>query len=267
MKIKKYKKLLASLCALCCMFLWTVEAAFVAGEDASITVEYIYNEDILEDVEVEIFLIATWENGSYELTEDYLDLEIDFEALSSPSSWRDEGEVVEEFIGDKDCGCESGQYTDDTGMVTFSSLSYGVYYVSVADVTYEDGILLSSPVLLTVPSYDESANSYVYDIIMEPKVAFIIQPDDPDTPNNPKNPSDPDDPDDPDIPDIPEEPEIPDIPVIPDEPEIPDIPVIPDEPEIPQTGSKQWLVLPLGLLGSGCILLAIFGLGEKKEKR
>lgn len=254
-------------------------------ETTTLQVAYIYDEQPIADVEIDLFLVATWYNGAYHLTEEFADVDVDFSDLTSPSDWRDEGELIDDFIHDLDCTCLTCQDTDTTGDATFDDLIYGVYYVDVEDADYENGTLVSSPVLLTLPAYDASTDTYTYDVVMEPKVVYVQNPTTPDKPTTPTTPTTPDDPDEPDEPDVPD---VPDVPEEPDEPDIPTVPSIPtiqrdpDDPllnipnpnvptdgreaELPQTGTYAWLILPLACMGSACVLIAGFVLKDKKVK-
>lgn len=287
-----------TLCVLLCIALGLAVPTRSASTAVSITVDYVYDEQPLEDVEVEIYLIATWVNGQYQLTDDFHDLNVDFSDLSTPSDWRDDGETVEDYIEDERCTCADCLSTDGTGSATFHSLTYGIYYVDVADADYGDGTLISSPVLVTLPSYDTTAGEYIYHVTMTPKVAYDETPE---VPTIPTEPDDPDEPDEPDIPDIPEIPDIPDEPEIPDDPDdpdtpyhpgdpddpnIPELPYDPDipvfpldpdvprspgfpfDPDIPQTGSYRWLVAPLAGLGVLLLLFGIWGVptGRKRHE-
>lgn len=277
-----------TLCVLLCStVLWAIPVQG-ATSSASITVEYLYDEAPVENVEIDIYLIATWTNGAFLLTEEFDQLGIDFDDLTSPSDWREEGDTVEDYIHDESCDCDDCQHTDQSGTALFNNLTYGIYYVDVADTPFEDGNLISSPVLLTLPSYDTSTNSYTYDIVMEPKVVYVEEPDVPETPTTPSDPDDPDDPDEPEIPEIPEIPAIPEEPDDPDKPKTPDIPHDPydpddpDEPlfgipdpdvprdnwefELPQTGTNAWLIVPLATVGLGLLLFALFA-GRGKKRR
>lgn len=265
---------------LCNIFAWTPLAEAIE-EELTLTIEYVYDDDFIEDAEVEIYLVATLENGKYVLTEQFADLDVEFEDLTTNSSWREEGELIEEYVHDEHCNCEDGQCTDENGFTTFCDLEYGIYYVDVEDVSYGDGTLISSPVLITLPMYDDESNTYVYDVIMQPKVMFIEEPDNSTTTTNKKNKNnDPDDPEDTEYPeeieypDAPQDLENPEIEQPPEEPQSPDDPQDPDvdvqqvssEPKIPQTGTSAWLILPLAIGGLVLIIIGLFGLGKKRTK-
>ncbi len=289
--LKKFSiNLIVTLCVLFCAPLQLITPIYGAT-DASISVEYVYDNQPLSDVEIEIYLVAVWHNGQYVLTSEFSDSEVDFTDLTTPSLWRDEGIVIQDYIHDEDCTCQSCQYTDSAGTTSFTQLDHGIYYVDVADVSYEDGTLSSIPVLLTLPAYDNATDTYTYDVVMEPKVVYIEDPEVPTTPSKPDEPDDPDEPDIPEIPEIPENPEIPEIPETPNDPDRPKIPTIPTEPdpsddpddplfgipdpdvprdymddELPQTGTNAWMILPLFLTGWALLFIAIFLFKEKKVK-
>lgn len=284
---KKYCKLHRPLvlCALLFVFGW-MSLAQGALQNTSLTVNYTYDEEPIEGVEVELFLVASYVNGDFTITEEFEGLEVDFETLSTPSAWREEGELVDEFIHQEDCCCEACQNTDDGGVTTFTGLEYGVYYVDIADVSYEEGTLISDPVLVTLPSYDNATYSYTYDVTMEPKVAYIMEPYTPDKPFNFTDEEEPEEPEvteeteEPEEQEVLEEPEVQEILEeseileVPEEPEkiddldVPEISEVPDsiddyDEEIPQTGTYQWLVAPLAGIGILLLLLGILGIPPK----
>lgn len=278
---KKYMPIpVVMLCVLFCGLIGLTTPSHAATEssvaESSITVDYVYNDQPLEDVEIEIYLIAVWQNGVYQLTGEFTDLDVDFTDLTSPSDWRDEGITVDDYIHDDNCICTDCQHTDEFGHTSFTNLTAGIYYVDMEDMAYEDGTLVSSPVLLTLPAYDDTTSSYVYNIEMDLKVAFIKEPDVPTTPTTPTTPEDPEEPEEPEEPETPEVPEIPEVPETPEIPETPTDPLteIPDtriptnrrDPELPQTGTDTWLALPLALVGISLLILSFFIFRTKKVK-
>lgn len=300
--MSKLKYALTLLCVLLCITAVWSTPAYATAEDSTLTVEYIHEETPIEDTNVAIYLIATWDYDTFTLTEDFETVGIDLNHLESPSEWRDEGEIVAQYIDDNGCTPVATQVTDSVGRTTFANLVPGVYYVDVADMDYEDGTLISSPVLTTLPFYTGETNTYTYHVVMEPKVAFEETPEvpsptptpsptstpRPSTPSStptptpsstpdptptpvPTTPSTPDDPTDPGTPETPETPDTPeDLELF----EIPD-PEVPLDPflleifdlPVPLTGSTAWLIIPLALVGAGLILFGLFGLGKKRGQK
>lgn len=234
----------------------------------TLTVEFEYDGIAFKDVEVTLYYVASWEDNEFVLTETFADSGVVLETTTTPSAseWQEMGETLEEYIGDIECDCNDCQYTDDDGVYVFEDLEDGVYYLAFADVYCEDGVLISDPVMVTLPAYDGTTNTWDSDPTVDLKVAFTLQPDDPDNPDDPdpykpKKANDPKEPDDSEEPDVPEEPENSDTPEAID---APDEQII---QEIPQTGSWSWIVTPLALLGMILFLFGVLGMVKKGREK
>lgn len=269
----KYTAIL--LCVLLCSsVLWHGPTQATATEDLTLTVEYIYEETAIPETEVDIYLVASWVEDSFILTEAFQEVGIDFSISDSPSLWREEAELIVQYIADTNCDPTASQATDETGCTSFADLESGVYYVRIANTKYEDETLLSSPILITLPLYTSETNTYTYDVVMAPKMSVDITPTTPTTPTTPSvtptpTPEGEGTPEDPSL-DIPEN----GIPLIYMENDpLADIPegdvpltlVIFDQP-IPLTGTTTWVILPLALVGVGLVLFALIALRKKDRK-
>ncbi len=255
---------LLTLCVLVCSFgFWSI-AVYGAQEPVTVTMDYIYEEKPVEDVLVEMYLVANWIDGDFTLATQFQDLDISFADLTTPSSWRDEGEKIEQFVLANQCVTSMSQKTDGYGRVIFTVAEHGVYYVDVADALFEKGKLVSSPVLVTLPNYDNKTDKFIYQVEMAPKVSFEEIPEEPDKPVKPDEPDDPDTPRPPVTP--PEDPLI-DLP----DGEVPHGTQVPDEDvphgtRLPEAGTWVWLIIPLAIGGLILVIVSVFTPRKKKNR-
>ncbi len=220
----------------------TVFATYILEKDeSSLIVDYEYNGTVYPDVEVEIFQVAKWENSGFVLTDPFSSCGITFELADQPSvsTWLQYAKTLETYVQEKGCTCTQCKETNNNGFCEFENLDNGIYYVEFPDVVCKDGTLTSNPMIISLPIYKETTDTWEYEVEIDLKVAWIADPIIPKKPDEPETPNDPDEPDKPDTPDEQDK---------------------PDEQEpmgIPQTGSLRWLVNPLAGVGLLLFLLGI----------
>lgn len=163
------------------------------------------------------------EGYRYVLTEDFAESEASLEDLEDASL---AGELAEYAYGKELEGTTVAIGED--GVWTAEELSMGLYLV----VQYQaaDGYEPISPFLVSLPGYDDTSGSWIYEVSAQPKMEPVTAV----------------------------------TPVVPEDPEDPEEPVKKDPPigKLPQTGQLNWPVPALALAG-----LILFAIGSRLRRK
>lgn len=155
--MKKTKIYLHSLLLLlvCCFVLCTT--AFAASGFLRVVI-VDENKDFVQDFNVEICLVASYDGTSYALTDEFSQLGISADELAEDLS-QQKSEQVFGYVLDRNI---TGQVltTNEEGAVDFTDIDYGVYLV------FERGghELCFSPYLISVPTQTEPPQYSVYSV-------------------------------------------------------------------------------------------------------
>lgn len=144
------------------------------SQDGSITIDYTYNNNPLDDVHFRVYQVAKLgEDGLYALTSDFQDFELDFYQLEYTSYWIEAKNSLENYIDYQMLTPTHEFLTDDAGNYDLDDLQLGLYYI-VADFA-DDGFYYyySEPIMIFVGQFDEDENKWLYEFIIRPKVSII----------------------------------------------------------------------------------------------
>ena len=148
--------------------------AAVSGEgQGSITVQLEETEKKLprKDVSFVCTKVADVENGSFVLTEDFQDTEVDLNQIENANQLELAAETLEKKTAGK---ADTIRYTDENGTVKIDGLENGVYLVYAADIAGYENI---SPFLVSLPTFDETKGEMMMDVEILPKHTPLPEPE------------------------------------------------------------------------------------------
>lgn len=102
----------------------------------------------------------------------YSNLASNINALKS-SEWQSFANELKSYIETNSIDEDTRIVTDIDGNYEFNELSNGLYLMLVDDILENGATYTSLPTLISVPSYDETAKEYVYDITVKAKIEEI----------------------------------------------------------------------------------------------
>ena len=169
------KKFFAAVLAMCLVLAsaGAVYAHDVPDEDAegSITITLSYEDEAITDGTFAAYRVGdvTEDDGNYffTLAEAYADAEVSLDDLEDEALAASLLSYIEANGIEADVVVENAD-----GTVTFSGLQIGLYLI-VQTVSC-DGYEAISPFLVSVPTYDEAADAYVYDIVATGKMDSLV---------------------------------------------------------------------------------------------
>lgn len=152
----------------------------VVSESTSnaIVIDYVYNDDPLDDVEFGLYQIAEGTDiDQYEVLDAYSEIEIDFEKLYEESYWLELRNELEHYINYQNLEPDKVFLTDGLGQYTLEDLDAGLYYIE-ADPCVEDSVVyLSEPILIAVGYYDDGEEKWMHQFTVQPKIEVITLED------------------------------------------------------------------------------------------
>lgn len=133
-------------------------------ESGSITIEL---EDgkvgtLKSDVEFSYVKVAEVVDGSYILTDDFKESNVDLNQLKYAKDLEEAAKTLCSYSAKADAKV----YTDDSGMAVIKDLDTGVYLLHVTGQNQYDII---TPILVSIPMWDEEEGQMQYDITVIPK--------------------------------------------------------------------------------------------------
>lgn len=149
----------------------TTVSAVEIPKTGSVTGTYAYGEEKFKDVNVRLYKIADYamSSGIFSYLEKYKDYKEDINKLTS-SQWTSYASDLLKYIETKNIDYDNELKTDSDGNYNFTSLEEGLYLIAMDDVKNETTTYTSSPLLITIPNYDEVKNDYSYDLVVNSKI-------------------------------------------------------------------------------------------------
>lgn len=134
------------------------------NQTGSISITLTDTKDDLskENVILGLKRIANIVNGEYELIDEFKDIDVDLNQLSTAEELKEASTMFEKIIIEPDMT----QKTDLNGMAMFNDVNVGVYLVYPIDIA---GYEIIKPSIVSVPSWDEVTAQMNYDIQIYPK--------------------------------------------------------------------------------------------------
>ena len=177
--IKVFACMAAALLMLCAYAM--AAPAIDTDQSIRLTINCDDNGEIMQDMEFFIFRIASIDENGKKTTlapfDQYnVDLDISSESSLAGAAMALEGYVMRDGIAYTDFGVATA--FGDVYFPTSGSLQQGVYLVMANRYINNNKIYTFQPTILQLPAWDSASESWIYDVIINPK--FQSVPDDPD---------------------------------------------------------------------------------------
>lgn len=124
---------------------------------------YQYEDEFFDNRSISLYHVATQdEDGNFIYADDFKGNQ-KIENLTT-SEWSSLALKLGEQVEKNSISSYDVKITDNNGKVTFENIPLGLYLVKIEKVTKGDYEYLSSPMLITLPNFDEIANDYITEI-------------------------------------------------------------------------------------------------------
>lgn len=144
-------------------------------------IELSYQDDDISiaGAEFDLHLVADVdEYGNLKLTDTFAGYPVRITDMEE-SGWRELASTLEGYIlRDEVTPTEEGK-TDEKGILTFSDLSAGLYLIHGERHTQNDLVYTTEPFLVMVPTADNEANDWEYEVSVHPKNSSEPVPEEP----------------------------------------------------------------------------------------
>ncbi|MFI3173187.1 MAG: Cna B-type domain-containing protein [Eubacteriales bacterium] len=140
----------------------------------TIVIDYIYNDDPLDDVNFKLYQIAAGtEIDQYEVLDTYDELAIDLEELYSESYWIELRNELEHFIDYQNLTPDQIFVTDGLGEYKVDDLEAGLYYIEAEPCVEDSVVYFSEPILIAVGYYDDGEEMWLHHFTLQPKIEMM----------------------------------------------------------------------------------------------
>lgn len=183
--MKKFKYILFFVLLLNLIFIPQVNAD-TCGKIRGI---YSYDDEKLENANVDLYLIAEYNNATnnYSFTNDFKDYSLDINSLNY-GELEEYSKTLKNFISKNNIASFISIKTDSDGTFTFDNcLKNGLYLINVVDIKKDDKIYQALPSILTVPTISKEDGTEIYDITINLKSEVKEATDDKNTNDSNKN--------------------------------------------------------------------------------
>lgn len=140
-----------------------------SNQACSLTIESVYNQQALPNMDVSLYKVATLSGNSWSYTGNYSSCTIPLEGLEKASEWDAAAKELDSWTTKHSLPFVANATTNADGEAFFDDLSQGLYLVSGATTTLNGKTYIQAPFLVSLPSTDEINGSAIYDVISEPK--------------------------------------------------------------------------------------------------
>ena len=133
------------------------------GKNSSISVYYKYDDKNISNSEIKLYKVATIDtSGKYTYLDNYsLEDSLD---IDTASRWNDLASKVGNYIENNNIEYLKKCTTDNNGKCNFNDLETGLYLVTSSEVIEDNYIYKSAPTFVSIPTYNELDNNYIYDL-------------------------------------------------------------------------------------------------------
>lgn len=190
--MKMSKRMTAMLLSILAILMFLPVQALAAGRidldcDMSLTISYSDDKTPLAGAKFDVFLVATVdEYGELTPTETFSQFNVDIRGPND-EAWRVLASTLEGYVlRDRISPTDSGR-TDRHGLLTFptgeNTLLAGLYLVLGHTHIQGGYIYEATPFMVMLPSLDNEANCWIYDVTVNPKYDVDPIPEEPETAN------------------------------------------------------------------------------------
>lgn len=163
------------------IFMLLMAASFImlpaaaAQPPASLKIEFSVAETVIPNTEFDIFIVGDFDmdHGAFILNDTFADT-FSTEGVIGTEKWDELALSMKEFVDENGIAPLASGLTDNNGKLSFYGLSRGLYLVVGRDAEYEGSIYCSLPFLVALPSWDESAAEWIYDVEAKPKPGVVM---------------------------------------------------------------------------------------------
>lgn len=161
--MKKIEMKLLVLTFLLFPFISTINVKAEEAITGKIGLTYQYGGEVFTNRSISIYRVATQDSDGKFIYTDSFQENIKIENLTT-SEWRSLALRLSEQVEKNKIVSYDVKTTDENGRVAFENLPLGLYLIKVEEVTKGDYEYLSSPMLITLPNFDEVENDYITEI-------------------------------------------------------------------------------------------------------
>lgn len=144
-------------------FISTINVKAEEALTGKIGVTYQFGEEVFSNRSISLYRVATQdEDGNFIYTDDFKgNAKID---NLTTSEWGSLALKLSEQVEKNNISSYDVKITDANGKVSFENIPLGLYLIKIEEVARGDYEYLSSPMLITLPNFDEIANDYITEI-------------------------------------------------------------------------------------------------------
>lgn len=152
---------------LCAIIMFSVPA--LAAEKGNITVRFFRGEEPVAGADFEVRKAADWDGNTYRLVAPFASYSVPTPRDPDSDAWKALASTLAAYAARDDIPALATAATDEEGEAFFDNLADGLYLVTGAMVTLDDGTrLYPQPMLVTVP-FTGNDGTPDYDVVTEPK--------------------------------------------------------------------------------------------------
>lgn len=146
-------------------------------KEATITINYRYDELALQDASISLYKVADIsEGGVLTFLDDFISVAPTDPDSFTSSQWSDLAAQLAQEVKNKNIAYDQNQISDQFGKVVFEQVPVGLYLVTMDAITIGTYEYDAAPFVIQVPTYNEIENYFMYDITSVAKTdAHLIQ--------------------------------------------------------------------------------------------
>lgn len=144
-------------------FISTINVKAEEIQTGKIGITYQYDQEVFTNRSISLYRVATQDEAGKFLYTDSFKGNDKIDNLTT-SEWNSLALKLSEQVERNSIPSYDVKITDENGKVSFENIPLGLYLIKVEKVNKGDYEYLSSPILITLPNFDELANDYITEI-------------------------------------------------------------------------------------------------------
>ena len=171
--INKFKKIIMLFIILIIPYSFVFADTIDYTKRGSIYVNNNYENAGISSINIVIYKIASLNNsGVYEFVNVFAEKEKNIKIMSS-SELGNYAKELRDFILKNNINYLANKSTNNNEEILFDSLELGIYLIVFDNINSSSGDVVINPLIVEVPSIDQTNNSYVYNVNVVAKVEKI----------------------------------------------------------------------------------------------
>ncbi len=171
------RKRLASIFIGALLCLTAVLPAF-AAENGSVTVLLRHEDQPVAQAQFQIYRVAVWDGSAYTVTYPFSDYAVTMPEDPNSAEWKTLASTLAAYAARDGLAPIAAGQTDETGSVTFSDLTVGLYMVVGAPVEKDKVRISPQSTLVSVP-FTKADGTSEFQVTTEPKYDAVLIPEEP----------------------------------------------------------------------------------------